>query len=178
MDRKEIIKQAYSHLSSGRHCAEVVAQTLLDHYAEEPRPEVVKVAGGFGGGIAGSTEELCGAFTGGVIVVSSLLGRENPGEELRAAGAAIKDFKSRFLNEFGSLHCGTLLDGFRQDGDGRLGCAKLTAQSTGILHELLEGLVPERHASIPSISQEARERVPLGACPFSCSSENPVSSAA
>ncbi len=178
MDKKEIIKQAYSHLGSGRHCAEVVAQTILDHYAPEPRPEVVKVAGGFGGGIAGSTEELCGAFTGGVIVVSSLLGRENPGEELRAVAQVIKEFKKRFLDEFGSLHCGSLLEGFRQDGDGRMGCAKLTAQSAGILYDLLEGLLKERYKSIASISREPRSKVPLGACPFSCSAGTSLPSAA
>lgn len=49
---------------------------MLESHATEAPPEVIRAASGFGGGIGGSTEELCGAFTGGIIALGFLLGRE------------------------------------------------------------------------------------------------------
>jgi C_GCAxxG_C_C family probable redox protein len=67
MEGKEIRKEVYARYQSGLHCAEVISRTALEIFSEEAHPEAIKTASGFGGGIAGSTEELCGAFTGGVI---------------------------------------------------------------------------------------------------------------
>ena len=73
-------------------------KTVLEMFSGKPHPEATKAASVFGGGIGGSTEELCGAFTGGVIALGYLLGREAPGDNMRDAGALVKEFKSRFQN--------------------------------------------------------------------------------
>ena len=80
---REIKRQAYQNFKSGLHCAEVVSKTILNNFCKEPHPEAVKASSYFGGGIAGTMEELCGAFTGGVIALGILLGRENPGDAMR-----------------------------------------------------------------------------------------------
>ena len=129
MESKEIKKKAYGHFESGLHCAEVISKTILEIFSEEPHPEVIRSASGFGGGIAGSTEELCGAFTGGVIALGSLLGRENGGDDLMDCGALIKEFKGKFLDEFGSLNCQTLLNGFSDEAN-PAACVKLTGHAT------------------------------------------------
>jgi hypothetical protein len=75
MENKEIKKTVYGHYESGFHCAEVITKTVLEMFSGKPRPEATKAASVFGGGIGGSTEELCGAFTGGVIALGYLMGR-------------------------------------------------------------------------------------------------------
>jgi C_GCAxxG_C_C family probable redox protein len=169
MESREIRKKAYRHFESGLHCAEVVLKTILEMLSGEPHPAVIRSASGFGGGIGGSNEELCGAFTGGVVALGYLLGRENGGDSLKSCGSLIKEFKRKFLNEFGSLDCQTLLTGFKGQQN-PLGCAKLTAETTVILADLLteSGLKNEVDAGVFSI--QPRSKVELGSCPFSARS--------
>ena len=75
MESKEIRKKAYGHFESGLHCAEVISKTILEMFSTESHPAVIRSTSGFGGGIGGSNEELCGAFTGGVVALGYLLGR-------------------------------------------------------------------------------------------------------
>src|SRR4030042_569763 len=103
MENKEIKKTVYSHYESGLHCAEVISKTILDKFSNKEHPEAVKIASGFGGGIAGSMEELCGAFTGGIITLSALIGRENPGESMKDLSILVSEFKEKFIEQFGSL---------------------------------------------------------------------------
>ena len=67
--------------------------------------------GGFGGGVGGSQEELCGAVSGGVLVLS-LLHPHTDGED-RAGKvrlyAQAKEFRRRFQEVFGLTRCGDLL---------------------------------------------------------------------
>jgi C_GCAxxG_C_C family probable redox protein len=169
MESKEIRKKAYGHFESGLHCAEVISKTILEMFSGEPHPAVIRSASGFGGGIGGSNEELCGAFTGGVVALGYLLGRENGGDSLKSCGSLIKEFKIKFLNEFGSLDCQTLLNGFKEEQN-PLGCAKLTAQTSVILADLLNefGLKDAVDASV--FSSQPRPKVELGSCPFSARS--------
>jgi C_GCAxxG_C_C family probable redox protein len=162
----EIKGRAYGHFMAGRHCAEVMVATVLAPVAPDALALLIKAASGFGGGIAGSTEELCGAFTGGVLALSAVLGREAPGEELRDLGLALLDFKERFAAEFGSLNCGTILDGFGEQGH-QTGCARLTATAAVMVTEILEDIQP---AAQGIEARPARPKVSLGTCPFSLAS--------
>ncbi len=167
METKEIKKTAYGHFESGLHCAEVISKTVLEMFSHEPHGEVIRAASAFGGGIAGSTEELCGAFTGGVIALGSLLGRNKPGEDLRECGRLTKDFKSRFEAEFGSLSCPTILNRFSQEAHPAR-CAKLTAQASVMLAELLNGAETEKEAKVDVVCCQPRDQAAIGACPFGC----------
>ncbi len=155
--------RALAHFMSGRHCAEVMVATVLDGLAPESLALLIKVSSGFGGGIAGSTEELCGAFTGGVLALGAVLGREAPGEELRDLGLALLDFKERFAGKFESLNCGTILDGFGDQGH-QTGCARLTAAAAVMATEILGEARPTAEGIE---ARPGRPVVPLGTCPFS-----------
>jgi len=169
MEIKEIEKRAYEHFESGLHCAEVISKTVLEAFSEEPHPDAIKSASGFGGGIGGSIEELCGAFTGGVITLGCLLGREDPGEDMRDCGSLIKDFKVKFKDEFGSLNCPVILEGFSQNGS-QGNCVKLTAQATVILANLLNEFEKEREINVHTFCCQPRDNVALGSCPCSSGS--------
>ncbi len=176
MEGKEIRKRAYGHLQSGLHCAEVVAKTILEIFSKGSHPELIRVSSGFGGGIAGSTEELCGAFTGGVLVLSYLLGRETPGDDIRDCAALINAFKTKFLDEFDSLNCQAFLTAFREEQD-QAGCAKLTAHAAVMVAELLEEFGRETEMDLDTYSFLPREKVALGQCPFTGSCLRPEGAA-
>lgn len=161
---KHIKKKVYGHYQSGLHCAEVISKALLETFSGKAHPDVIKAASGFGGGIAGSTQELCGAFTGGVMALGLLAGRENPGDDLRDCGAVINQFKGRFLSQFGSLRCMDILDGF--GGENPTSCVKLTAEASVILNDLLRELERTKGVKFDGQVRLPREKVELGRCPF------------
>jgi C_GCAxxG_C_C family probable redox protein len=111
MENKEIRKKVYGHYESGFHCAEVITKTVLEMFSRKPHPEATKAASVFGGGIGGSTEELCGAFTGGVIALGYLLGRDAPGDNMRDAGAR-EGIQKQVSNSIRTLKCRDLLFSF------------------------------------------------------------------
>lgn len=166
MNVKEIKRQAYRNFESGHHCAEVVSKTILDNFSKQSHPEVVKVSSCFGGGIAGTMEELCGAFTGGVIALGALLGRENPGETLKEAAEAVKKYKAWFLENHGSINCQALIDGFPEE-EGMMGCVKLTADAAAHLAELLAEFETAKETDMETFCYQPREKAAPGTCPFS-----------
>ena len=166
MEIKEIEKKAYGYFESGLHCAEVISKTVLEAFSEEPHTDAIKSASAFGGGIGGSIEELCGAFTGGVIALGSLLGREDPGKDMRDCGTLIKDFKSKFKDEFGSLNCPVILEGFSQNGN-QGNCVRLTAEATVMLADLLNEFEKKKEVDVQTFCCQPKDKVALGSCPFS-----------
>jgi arsenite methyltransferase len=165
MEDKEIRKAVYTYFGSGFHCAESITKTVLEMFSRKPHPEAAKAASVFGGGIGGSTEELCGAFTGGVIALGYLLGRDAPGDNMRDAGALVKDFKSRFQTRFGALKCRDLLFSFDEQ-ENPLGCVKLTAETSVILANLLNQFGSSKGIPLDQYGSQPREKVQLGQCPF------------
>ena len=165
MENKEIKKAVYSHYGSGFHCAEVITKTMLEMFSGKPHPEATRAASVFGGGIGGSTEELCGAFTGGVIALGYLLGRDAPGDNMRDAGVLVQEFKTRFQTQFGTLKCRDLLFNFDEQ-ENPIGCVKLTAETTVILANLLNEFGSEKGIGLDQYGTEPREKVQLGQCPF------------
>ena len=169
MENKDIKKTVYKHYESGLHCAEVISKTILEEFSNKSNSEVIKIASAFGGGIAGSMEELCGAYTGGIITLGSLIGRENPGESMKDLSILATEFKDKFLEEFGSVKCHTLLEGFNKQ-ENPYGCVKLTATASIMLTDILKEFEKEKQSNIKSICCQPREKVELGQCPFRGSS--------
>ena len=105
--------------------------------------------GGFGGGVGGSHEELCGAVSGGVLVLS-LLHPHTDGED-RAGKvrlyAQAKEFRRRFQEVFDLTRCGDLLRARpgvteRNPASQRLGvtahCDNMIVTAVEILEQMLQ----------------------------------------
>ena len=75
------------------------------------------------------------------------------------------EFKEKFLEEFGSLKCPKLLEGFQKQ-ENPYGCVKLTASASAILADLLKEFEKEKQSDIKTICCQPREKVELGQCPF------------
>ena len=137
MTKSDIEQKAFDLYQSGKfHCAESIASVIVEAYTGRSGPEVSKAAAGFMGGMGRSHQETCGALTGGIIAIGCLYGRTRPGEDIDEVAALAAEFRSRFMDKFGSTTCETLLDGFSQQVEG--GCYQLTATAAGLLCQLLE----------------------------------------
>jgi len=148
MDRCE---QAYQYHKQGWNCAQSVAGACADLAGRTPE-EVMPLAGGFGGGLGGSHEELCGAVSGGVLILS-LCFPHTRGDDLEAKRniyRIAKEFRRRFFEVFGHTRCGDLLRARpgvseKTPASQRLG---VTAHCDNIIVtavELLEQLIQEEH---------------------------------
>ena len=101
---------AYDFHKQGYNCAQSVAGAFADLTGLELK-QLMAVSGGFGGGVGGSHGELCGAVSGGVVVLS-LLYPHTDGADAGAKKrlyAVTKEFRRRFEAVFGKTRCGDLL---------------------------------------------------------------------
>ncbi len=101
-------------------------------------PEVCKRMGtGFSGGLGGTHQELCGALSGGVLLIGGLLGRSRLEEDDRRAMNVALVYRARFLAQFGETRCAPLRDRVRASPE--MGsCAVLVEQSTRLLLQVLQ----------------------------------------
>ena len=94
---------------------------------------LARVSCGFAGGVAGTREHLCGAISGGVMLLSHLYGRDEPGQDEDVLMERIKGYIQRFQQEIGGHICNDLRDNGPYGQDGPLDCRVLMGQATGIL---------------------------------------------
>ena len=93
--------------AKGYNCAQAVVCAFVDQLSLDELA-LYKLAEGFGGGM-GRPEGLCGAISGGVMVVSSLHSGGNPAESTKLATyALVKELYNRFVEKNGSSVCTTL----------------------------------------------------------------------
>ena len=96
------------------------------------------MATGLGGGVAGSQQELCGALSGGLLLIGATFGREMPGEDDTLVYERSKRYRSRFGDEFGATQCAQLRSTVVK-GSGGLGSGGLLVeQSVSLLLDVLD----------------------------------------
>jgi C_GCAxxG_C_C family probable redox protein len=91
---------------------------------------------GLAGGIGCSQEELCGALSGGVLVIGSLYGRTSAEANDDECNRLVCSYRERFIEEFGTSRCFDI----RESGYGSEGiwpCSALVERATRILLETL-----------------------------------------
>lgn len=118
---------AYALHKEGFNCAQSVVGAFLDKL-NVTKEQAMAMGGGFGGGIGGSHEEVCGAVSGAVLVLS-LLNPHTDGAD--TAGkvhtyGVTKEFRARFADAFGGLtRCGDLLKARPSAGEKTPAAARL-----------------------------------------------------
>ena len=136
MLKEKVEQRAFAYFQSGFHCAESISKAVVELHGKESKSEVHRFASGFMGGIGGTHEDVCGALTGGIVAIGCLHGRTEPGQDIQVARELAAEFRSRFVEEFGSSNCQVILKGLSERGDG-FDCKRLTAVAAGLLSELL-----------------------------------------
>ena len=95
-----------------------------------------RMATAFAGGVGDSQQEICGALSGGLLVIGGLHGRTNVGEDDRPALALASRYRSRFLAEIGATQCARVREAAYAPG-GLGSCAVVVERAAMILLELL-----------------------------------------
>ncbi len=100
---------AYNNFKSGYNCAQAVFMAFSDKYGIDEET-AAKLASSFGGGM-GRMREVCGAFSGMLLVNSMETGSADASDrEAKAANyESVQKLAERFKEENGSLICRELL---------------------------------------------------------------------
>ena len=103
-------------------------------------PRSVRMATGFAGGVGDTQQEMCGALSAGVMLISALYGRNSLEESGWQALDLATRYRERFAAKLGTTRCGPLYE--RVHAPGRLGSCALVVEHAALI--LLELLVEQR----------------------------------
>jgi len=107
-----------------------------EHVLDDLGPLSMRMATGLAGGVGDTQQEMCGALSGGVLVIGGLLGRESLREDDGPALSLATRYRARFLEEFGDTQCARLRQMVHALG-GMGSCSVLVERAAVILLELL-----------------------------------------
>ncbi len=140
---------AAGKFDAGYNCAQSVAYGFADKLGNAAGPAFL-AAHGFGAGM-GRKQEVCGAVTGGIIVLSLLYGRgEGDGADKQdAAYAKVRRLMESFEKRNGAVLCGKLLAGcvlgtpegqaMFKEKNLKAKCTGFVKDVAGILDEIIAG---------------------------------------
>ena len=130
---QEVTKRAEKYFAQGFNCAQAVALSNLELLGGQTAG-VVQLAAGLGHGMnAGCT---CGALSGGVLAIGSMLAGEQAKGFDKQVVKASAELHRRFVQEFGSTCCRTLRKKLSPLKNAR--CKHITAVTAGITLEVLQ----------------------------------------
>ena len=120
MSREELLRQVESlhrKYAEGLNCSERVFLTLHGLLETDIPSEAVCLLSGFGGGVAGIRDGMCGAVSGGVAAIGLVYGRQKPPEGSRERMYEVsRDFVSRFKTRYGTIICRELIGDLLREG--------------------------------------------------------------
>jgi C_GCAxxG_C_C family probable redox protein len=108
-----------------------------EHVLGDLSSECARMATGFAGGVGDTRQEMCGALSGGALVIGGLLGRESLEQDDRPTLHLVAHYRQRFLAEFGYTQCTRLREKVIYAPGGPGSCAVLVERAAKILLELL-----------------------------------------
>lgn len=111
-----------------------------EHLLGRLEPQAARMATGLGGGVGGTHQELCGALSGGVLVIGALHGRHRlPASDEPAYSLAAR-YRERFLAELGATQCEQIRTWVEAPG-GPGSCAPLVEKAALFLLDILDSTV-------------------------------------
>jgi len=102
---------AVNQFKKGYNCAQSVLYSYAE-YLNISRDTALRISCGFGAGM-GRTQEVCGAISGGILVLNHLYGRgENEDKQKQELTyLKVKELIQKFEKKYGTVNCKSLLDG-------------------------------------------------------------------
>lgn len=85
-----------------------------------------------------SYQELCGAFTSGVLIIGACYGRTSAAEDDQHCQEIVRTYRDRFQTHFGTLNCHELREEKYGSG-GEEPCSVLVERAAEILMDILPG---------------------------------------
>jgi len=133
--KKKIMDQARALLNAGWHCSEAMLVGVGEQYFKVS-DDMIRLSTPFAGGVGGTHNELCGALTGGLMVIGGAMGRAGASTEDQSCQDAAAAYREAFLKHFGHLRCCDLREKWIGQ-PGQPNCAELVRQAAGILMDVL-----------------------------------------
>lgn len=97
---------------------------------------ILRMTTGLAGGVGRTHQELCGALSGGVIIIGALYGRVRPDQDDSDCQELAAAYRERLVQELGATRCVDLrASGYGSDG--QWPCTALVERAVPILLELL-----------------------------------------
>jgi C_GCAxxG_C_C family probable redox protein len=94
------------------------------------------LSSGLAGGVGGTRQELCGALSGGVLIIGALCGRVRPDADDSDCQELAAAYRERLVQALGATRCADLrASGYGSDG--QWPCSALVERAVAILLELL-----------------------------------------
>ncbi len=106
-------------------------------------PRFVRMATGFAGGVGETKQEICGAFSSGVMIIGALHGRNSLEEDDLPALELATRYRERFAAELGTTRCGLLYEQVHAPG-GPGSCSFVVERAARVLLGLLAEQRSER----------------------------------
>ena len=131
------MEKARRYLDADWHCSEGILKAVGGHYLGEINPQALRLSTPFAGGIGGTNKELCGALSGGLMVIGALYGRIDAQTNDDHCTDMAVAYRARFLEHFGHIRCADLKDNW-VGKKGQEACSTLTAEAAGVLVDVLE----------------------------------------
>ncbi len=128
---KELLSKKYIE-EPQLNCAQKILYSSNDAYNLGLDSEALKLVAGFGGGMA--IESVCGALTGGIMVLGKLFHPSNVEEKERLAQIT-KDFFEVYKNEMGEINCAPLKDKYRTE---ETKCNDVIIKAAEVLETIIE----------------------------------------
>lgn len=110
------------------------------HFLQDLPACCLRMATPFGGGIAGTREDLCGALSGGLLVIGAIYGRSDPTTSRDRVYGLAKSFRSRFYRRFDAMLCQPLYD--QRHAPGTPNTCRYLLEETALM--LMDVLTEER----------------------------------
>ncbi len=99
-------------------------------------PRFVRMATGFAGGVGETKQEMCGAFSAGVMIIGALHGRSSLEEDDLPALDLATQYRERFAAKLGTTRCAPLYDQVHAPG-GPGSCSSVVECAARVLMGLL-----------------------------------------
>ena len=99
-------------------------------------PRCARMATGFAGGVGDTQQEMCGALSGGLLVIGGVLGRTSLDEDDQPALDLAARYRECFQAELGATQCAPVREAVHAPG-GLGSCALVVERAATLLLELL-----------------------------------------
>lgn len=109
MYMKKRTEVALSQFDKGFNCAQSVVMAFKEELGVDHKA-VLKLTAGFGGGI-GKKGEVCGAVTGGVMVIGARHGNDSEKEAAATTQTKTRELMDSFSEKHGTYYCRELTMG-------------------------------------------------------------------
>ncbi|MCD4671478.1 MAG: C-GCAxxG-C-C family protein [Anaerolineaceae bacterium] len=126
--QQQAAQRAADLMAKDWHCSEAIFAATGDYYLGKLSEAMIGMSTPFAGGIGCEHHDLCGALTGGLMVIGALHGRADGKVNDDKCQRLAATYRSAFLKKFGSLTCADLNQG---------NCGELTREACLVLMEVM-----------------------------------------